>query len=780
MQFYRDLLCPKLFFYGITLLGSVLTATQTCAAQNLTVSPTTGAVYQGQTQTFTASGPVTWSLMKGSVGTLQVTSSTQATYSAPAWVTPAHTRAGCQATPEDSVFNTRIDSLPVLTNVNGNAAQNSATWIANMDAGSLTIAPDFGINTVSSSTAIVNEIFDYTPSHNGPYPMPSQATQKREGGAYQTDLNNNGDHHLISVNTSNCQFSEIYKNYFNPRTCLNGSAGCTGRSGVSYSWSSYALPGASTQASNLLYGPTLLHLSEIKSGAVRHALSFTLNPWSLQQLAYWPANSTNTINNNPHGPPYGARLRLKASFDISRFSPQAQTILIALQQYGMFLSDAGGHGPTIYADTDVTADATAMAALGQINAAGLSALDFDVVEESSFIVNRNSMQVNPANGYETPNAFAVLTATPGSGPAVNIPIALGPDIPAVPSPTLYVVAGSSYYLTSSIRGDLSYQPVRWSVVSGVGTVTGNGIYTPPQSVSAPTSAVLRVAMYNNPSFFENLYVTVLPAGANPAGSIRIDVGSGVSTKDQSGDVWLADTAFESAYSYGGGDYPAWQSPGNTAINIYNTFRYTEGDDLTYTLGVPNGNYKIRLMMGAPYNGHSCSSVPCSYNVLQFPTDWGPYNLIANGQVAAHNFDFGIPISYKEATPSDVFIPAQVTNNQLSISVRGNRPDSMAAYPPVLPVLEGIEILPDTTAPHLAIDTQQQTSVPPGDQLQLYAVGWYTSNAVTWSIVSGPGTIDQTGLYSAPSIAPSAAATVTIRATSKANNTIVANVNLNIP
>ena len=47
-----------------------------------------------------------------------------------------------------------------------------------------------------------------------------------------------------------------------------------------------------------------------------------------------------------------------------------------------------------------------------------------------------------------------------------------------------------------------------------------------------------------------------------------------------------------------------------------------------------------------------------------------------------------------AMPVDTYIPAWVTNNQLTISVRGYRPDSMPGYPMIMPVLEGIEILPD--------------------------------------------------------------------------------------
>ena len=39
----------------------------------------------------------------------------------------------------------------------------------------------------------------------------------------------------------------------------------------------------------------------------------------------------------------GMRLRLKASFDISQFSPANQVILRALKKYGMFVADNGGN-----------------------------------------------------------------------------------------------------------------------------------------------------------------------------------------------------------------------------------------------------------------------------------------------------------------------------------------------------------------------------------------------------------------------------------------------------
>jgi hypothetical protein len=59
-------------------------------------------------------------------------------------------------------------------------------------------------------------------------------------------------------------------------------------------------------------------------------------------------------NGSPSSPsasaiPYGARLRLKSSFDISHFNAASQVILRTLKKYGMFLSD-GGNLPLTFDD----------------------------------------------------------------------------------------------------------------------------------------------------------------------------------------------------------------------------------------------------------------------------------------------------------------------------------------------------------------------------------------------------------------------------------------------
>jgi hypothetical protein len=750
----------------------------TANGQTLTVTPATASAGQGQSIVFTSNQPVSWSLANGSNGTLIPNSSTSATYTAPNLVLPQGVSAGCQTTPSDSVFNTRIDNLPVEAN--------SAAWIAAMNATALSIMPDFGVNVVDANTSTQNEVFLYTPLNNGLFPRSlNTPAGKRQQGTYQTDLSTGStDRHAMFVDPRSCTFYEAYKQYASPRpgpTYCRGAGTCTAESGVAYSSYSYALPSAAgtTSASNLLFLPLMLRLAEIHQGVIPHALTFTESQYDIHASSYWPANSLNGCK-SCSGPPYGARFRLKASFNISTFSPNAQVILTALQHYGMFLTDASTGGATLFADTDTTQDPAITKAFAEIAAAKIGMASFDAVDESSFVVTSTSMQVNPANPYETPANYAVIKATPSAGPTIAIPIALGSQAPGVSSPSLFIIAGTQSYSLQSWVGGATSVPLTWSLVSGVGSVTPDGFYTPPASVSAPTAAVLQVAASANPAPSTQVNVTVLPSGTNPVGSIRIDVGSTTSTKSAGNTkTWLADISYEGAVDKSLNDYPKWLNQSDPDANVYQSFHYTQGNDLTYSLGVPNGNYKVRLLFGAPYNGNKCTA-PCSYNVLTFPTTWGPYNLVANGQVAAHNYDFGVNTTHTIGVGTDAYIPAWVTNNQLTVSVRGYRPDSMPGYASIMPVLEGIEILPDTTAPYLTIDTQQQTSVAAGTSLQLYAVGWYMDNSVQWNMVLGDGSVDQNGVYTAPAIAPSSPETVIIQATSTVRGRVSATVNLTIP
>jgi Malectin domain len=745
---------------AITSGGLIITPSATSAGENGTVS-------------FTANRPVNWALANGSSGTLVSNSSTSATYTAPAYIAPQNVIGSCQATPNDAVWNTRIDNLPVESR--------SATWTANMGTNSISFFTSWGTNIADSTTTVKNMSFYYTTAYNGPFVIPTWPSLKREGGTFTTRLNSS-DHHILTVRKDNCQFYEIYNDYFTPATCRNGTPGCNATSGLTYNWSTYALPtGGSTDAAGLPLAPLTLRLDEIKSGVINHAMRFTVAGGYIQSLSYWPANSTNGCVGCSTAPPYGARFRLKASYDISKFNATAQAVLTALKQYGMILADAGT-GPTIVLSTDVSEDPVVMGALNSIASAQIGMSNFEAVDESSFIVSKSSAQVNPNNGYQTPSNFAVLSATDQSNSTyqVSMPVPLQSVNVGLSSPTMVILAGmSGYQLTSWVTGN-SNQNVQWSLISGVGTVTPSGVYTPPASVTAATNAVLQATSVAEPNAFARLYVTVLPVGNNPSGSIRIDSGNWAPTTDGNGNLWVGDIGFENGgYNQKNGDYPNWASlNGSPERTQYQSAGYTYGNDIVYTLVVPNGNYKLRVMFGQIYNGCNNLSTCVYYNPNTNVTSHRPMLVEANGQIALHNYDFGLPNNYLYAVPVDAYVPAQVTNNTLYLAIRMNLPDIATSAAP-MPIINGLEIIPDSSSPYITIDAQQQTSVSAGNTLQLYATGWYMSNAVTWSL-SGPGSISQTGLYTAPATASSSAQTITITATSTVTSSVQATTTLTIP
>jgi hypothetical protein len=72
---------------------------------------------------------------------------------------------------------------------------------------------------------------------------------------------------------------------------------------------------------------------------IDHALRVTV-PRSRKSYVY-PATHQAGHGTEPSLPRMGERLRLRKDFDVSRFSPEARTILVALQRYGMLVADNG-------------------------------------------------------------------------------------------------------------------------------------------------------------------------------------------------------------------------------------------------------------------------------------------------------------------------------------------------------------------------------------------------------------------------------------------------------
>jgi hypothetical protein len=172
-----------------------------------------------------------------------------------------------------------------------------------------------------------------------------------------------------------------------------------------YSWTS-------ADAAGLPIFPGLVRYDEVASGAINHAIRFTLpatkddaNGGYFVSPATHAAGNIWGVNNI-----IGMRIRLKSTFDISKFSATNQVILKAMQQYGLILADNGsyfyfqGVPDSRWNDNDLE------------NLNGVTAADFDVVQMTpvwpGWDANTAPTGNPPTIGSFTASASTVSAGTP--------------------------------------------------------------------------------------------------------------------------------------------------------------------------------------------------------------------------------------------------------------------------------------------------------------------------------------------------------------------------------
>jgi len=278
---------------------------------------------------------------------------------------PTPTLSGCPVFPADNAWNQRVDGLPV--------AKGSGQIIARIGL-SDPVHPDFGTvyngapngipyAVVSSGTRKVPVRFTYaSESDKGPYPLPRNVPI--EGGAAST-----GDRHVIVVDRSTCTDYELY----DAHPPAGGKPWTAGSGAIFHLRSDHLRPAGwtSADAAGLPILPGLARYSEVRAGAIDHALRFTA-PCTSAHYVY-PARHEASTCTLPDAPPMGLRVRLKRSVNISRLPVQARIVATALKHYGMILADNGSPWYISGAPNPRWND-DALHALG-----GLSGRDFEVV-----------------------------------------------------------------------------------------------------------------------------------------------------------------------------------------------------------------------------------------------------------------------------------------------------------------------------------------------------------------------------------------------------------------
>jgi hypothetical protein len=186
---------------------------------------------------------------------------------------------------------------------------------------------------VAGNQPKVSVRFEYKgESDPGPYPVPPDALI--EGGP-----KSDGDRHVLILDRDNWKLYELFSAYLQADGTWKAGSGAI----FDLTKSSIQRPKGwtSADAAGLPIFPGLVRYDEaVGQKAIKHALRFTIVK---SRHAYvHPATHYASSKTDPNLPPMGMRVRLKAGYDASKFSPTNQVLLQALKTYGMIVADNGG------------------------------------------------------------------------------------------------------------------------------------------------------------------------------------------------------------------------------------------------------------------------------------------------------------------------------------------------------------------------------------------------------------------------------------------------------
>jgi hypothetical protein len=260
-------------------------------------------------------------------------------------------------------------------------------WLsANGGWGNGKMAVDFSLSvlTASAGTPLIPllQLPGYEPDCDSLAQFPLPTGGAAEGSADYACFG--GDCHVLVVDKAGGFL------YESEQSSLGGgklSSACAVRWDLSKAYSA-TLRGdqcASADSSGLPLAALLFTADEVAAGEIRHAIRLIL-PASRIQAGVFVRPATHA--GSPAGPssaiPFGARLRLKASYDISSLKPAARVVARAMQKYGTILADSGNIALTAASDV-YKAHKWADLGFASQDLVGLGVLDFEMVDAGARI-----------------------------------------------------------------------------------------------------------------------------------------------------------------------------------------------------------------------------------------------------------------------------------------------------------------------------------------------------------------------------------------------------------
>ncbi len=250
-----------------------------------------------------------------------------------------------QIMPKDNPWNADVSKWPVH--------KNSAAIVASIgNEKPLRYNPDMAYVLVPPTQPRVElVIVDYPDeSDKGPFPIPANvpiegwpAHFQREDDLKKLTLDDvqrdktqmGGDRHAIVVDP---QAMMLYEFYQMKKTDKGWQAACAATFDLQTNklrpdgWTS-------SDAAGLPIFPAIIRYDELQAGMINHAMRVTVR--NTRRAYVSPATHFASKKTDPNLPRMGERLRLRADYDISQFSPTVQAILRGLKKHGMLVADNG-------------------------------------------------------------------------------------------------------------------------------------------------------------------------------------------------------------------------------------------------------------------------------------------------------------------------------------------------------------------------------------------------------------------------------------------------------
>ncbi|MGB7758864.1 MAG: Ig-like domain-containing protein, partial [Bryobacteraceae bacterium] len=394
-----------------------------------------------------------------------------------------------------------------------NVDPNSAVIVAAAGFAGNHLHPDFGAESYygipyvvvdsSITPSVPINVLDYADESDvvvAPYPI-SAPIEGAPADCSSWPDTYNGDAHVLVLDRAKCILYET----FNSNRC-NGSWNSSSETiwdmthyeSRPYGWTS-------ADAAGLPIFPGLVRYDEVASGAINHAIRFTLpatkndanggyfvSPATHAAGVYWGVSNI-----------MGMRIRLKSSFNISGFSRTNQIILTAMQQYGMILADNGsyfyfqGASDPRWNDSDLA------------NLESVGSANFDVIQMTPEFPGEDSATAPtgalPVIGSFRASATSVSSGSPVtftysvSGDSYDYIDMIGPVTAGSGSVTINPAATQTYTLNSTnAYGRTTSTPI---TVTVPGSVVAAPTFTPSAGTysSEETAPAVTISTMTSPS-----------------------------------------------------------------------------------------------------------------------------------------------------------------------------------------------------------------------------------------------------------------------------------------